>query len=69
MHRRYTQELAGFASPVSKALVNSGSSRLVKIASIKMVKEVCHSGFALTARPGMTSRTADCLAEGGLRRG
>jgi|GEM_PF-2135034 len=51
MHRRYTQGLAGFASPVSKALVNSGSSRLVNIASIKMVKEVCHSGFALTRAP------------------
>jgi hypothetical protein len=39
MRRRYTQELAGFASPVSKALVNSGSSKPVNITSINMVKD------------------------------
>jgi hypothetical protein len=50
MRRRYTQGLAGFASPVSKALVNSGSSRLVNIASIKMVKEVRHSAMRRLAQ-------------------
>lgn len=66
MRRRYTQELAGFASPVSKALVNSGSSKPVNITSINMVKDfqlsfrgdangiepgIRDSGFALTRAP------------------
>jgi hypothetical protein len=50
MRRRYTQGLAGFAPTVSKALVNSGSSRLVNIASTNRMKEVRHSGFALTSQ-------------------
>jgi hypothetical protein len=50
MRRRYTQELAGFVPLLSKALVNSGSSKLVNIASTKMVKEVRHSGMRLLAQ-------------------